>query len=190
MGALLRSTYYKNKRIIQFCNKVDYRRRIIFSDTGNLDSPDDVEDREQETFATEKPYGLWYSLGSSWIKYLALESKARGEADKFMWSDTRLSHITHIYDMEINDSILKIHGRKQFLDFQKKYGVKSKDAILWRRVASKWDGIEIRSNACPDISEYDWFDWFGLSSGVIWNKKGVKKFTLLKQWTPHWSETK
>jgi len=174
----------KIKSLSKFCKKLRYSQRIVFSDEGNLEEQfDDLKQREKSWY---KPSGLWYGFGRSWIGYL--ETLIKYEHD-VLWAKKRLSQITHIYRLTLNDTILRVHTEKEMAKFENEYATKGRRGVWWSRLAEKYNGIEIRFHySYMKRSEDNWYDGWDVSSGCVWNKSGIKKINLLKSWTPYWDE--
>ena len=125
---------------------------------------------------SNKPAGVWYSftLGrGGWLHKTLYE---------YGW----IKKYKYILELDISNlRVLKINNEKQLEEFDKKYGVDSKEfgrAIRWDKspfrpelpaVKEDYDGIEIR-NIDFNWHKLDWVDGWDLDSGCIWKTNGMK----------------
>ena len=118
-----------------------------------------------------KPTGLWYGIGTSWIDWLQSEEPE--------WMKEKL------YKIEINNSVMRIRTKKEFVDFSKKYGIlpsylTTRDPkhvdIDWPAVAKTYTGIEINPYQHSMRLAYSWYYTWDVASGCIWNVSAVKKW--------------
>jgi len=170
----------KSKALIRFANKLRYSQRIIFSDEGNLDSVDKIYYESQEAKVSEKPSGLWYSLGKAWITFLNDPDGVQS------WRTKRTAIISHVYQIYPNDTTLKIRTAEDFSRFEAEFATKNKEKIYWRRVANQYNGIEIRFMPWAVHRDSVWYWHWDCSSGCIWDNKAISKIRLLKSWSLFW----
>ena len=174
----------KTRQIINFCKKITYRQRVIFSDESNLKLPSHIIDEDQESYAKKKPNGLWYSVGPAWISYLTNGYKDHGKT----WEKKRLTLISNIYQIRLKKSLIYcINTEKEFDDFVLKYATKDESKVRWNKVVEDgWNGIEIRYLESRD---YGWYEGCDCSSGCLWHPKVVKKIDTLASWDYSWERS-
>lgn len=166
--------------LLQFSKRLKYSQFIVYSDEGNLDKVANVYNLDQDRKYSSKPQGLWFSLGRAWINWLNEPQPEYVEEES--WRNKRMSCITHVYRIWLNYTVLQILDKKQFDDFEKQYANKYCEGINWYTVAMRYNGILIRYQKSDSI----WYDGWDVSSGCIWNKRGIVKTKLLKAWKPTW----
>ena len=117
-----------------------------------------------------KPRGLWYACGSSWVDWL-----------RDVWPED-IQEIRYVYRIEVNEKVLKITSEKDFDNFIEKYS--HQDIYIdWSKVQGDgYAGIEI----CPpdfyatsDWTYKWWFSTWDVSSGCVWNNRGVSNIVPL-----------
>lgn len=176
------TTEQKLDSLLDFCDKLSYDQRIVYSDEGNLTARYKVVGPCQ--FAGEKPKGLWYSFGNAWPSYLFDEDES--------WSVKRLWGITHIYELDLDfKKVLVIDNKSDFEDFERQVAKKDKSSVNWKKVAEQWSGIDVRFCRAKTLYGDDWSKWYygwDVSSGCIWNRDAIRGIKLLKSWTPTWLE--
>ena len=124
-----------------------------------------------------KPKGLWYGIGNSWIEWV--------ESSMPEWRGD------FIYKIEVNPSrLLQLKSRKDIDNFTETYGAYGIAASIggekmididWRKVATKYSGIEIAPYQWSARHDYMWYYGWDVASGCIWNKslvKSVKRVTI------------
>lgn len=88
------------------------------------------------------PLGLWFGCGADWQKYVDFPS---------VWSFS-----THLYEIEINDSVKKISSVDELKKFINKYkndkDISVTNVINWEKVKNDYDGIVI----CPYLGNDIW----------------------------------
>lgn len=89
------------------------------------------------------PYGLWFGCGADWQHYINFPSS---------WSFS-----THLYEIELSDSVKKISSVKELENFIDEF--KNADSILsvtnvlnWDKIKEKYDGMVI----CPYLGDELW----------------------------------
>ena len=128
---------------------------------------------EQRTFTQKismKPNGFWYGFGSEWIDW------CRSEMTDWVGK--------YIYSVDVgNSNILQIKTHMELMMFNREYQSNLSDAgyireegesIDWKKVASKYDGIEINPYQFEARYQYLWYYGWDVASGCIWNLKSVK----------------
>ncbi len=89
------------------------------------------------------PYGLWFGCGADWQKYINIPSQ---------WAFS-----THLYEIEINSSVLKISSVEELEEFIEKYknslnNLSFTNVINWDNVKEDYDGLVI----CPYLGDKIW----------------------------------
>jgi hypothetical protein len=115
-----------------------------------------------------KPNGLWYACGQEWID----------------WAEENLSYGDYIYLVHIKDSqILHLDSAKDLLEFTAKYGGAgpTKEWIDWKKVASKYGGVEICPYQWSMRMELMWYYPWDVASGCIW-KSSAMELEYLGYW--------
>lgn len=128
---------------------------------------------EQRTFnqkVTMKPFGFWYGFGSEWIDW------TRSEMPEWVGK--------YIYSVDIgNTNVLQIKTHMELMMFNREYQSNLSDTghrrlegevIDWKKVADKYDGIEINPYQFEARYQYLWYYGWDIASGCIWNLSGVK----------------
>ena len=127
--------------------------------------PFELEPRTFTQTVTVKPSGFWYGFGSEWIDW------TRNEMPE--WTGK------YIYDIDTgNTNVLQIKTNVEMLQFNSEYkaDVYMKDAgeaIDWKKVASKYGGIEINPYQYDDAMLLWYYGW-DIACGCVWNLSGVK----------------
>ena len=135
--------------------------------------PFELEPRTFTQKVTVKPSGFWYGFGSEWIDW------TRNEMPE--WTGK------YIYDIDTgNTNILQIKTHMELMQFNREYkaDVYMKDAgeaIDWKKVASKYGGIEINPYQFEARYQYTWYYAWDIASGCVWNLSGVKLKLLTDQ---------
>jgi len=119
---------------------------------------------QQQTYEQEggiKPNGFWYGFGKEWISWA--KSNMPDWAGKY------------IYTVEVPNNVLKITSYDELLQFNEEYKA-NQFQIDWKRVVSKFDGIEIvpyQQKAKMNI-DLIWYYGWDIASGCIWNLQNLK----------------
>ena len=127
--------------------------------------PFELEPRTFTQTVTVKPSGFWYGFGSEWLDW------TRNEMPE--WTGK------YIYDIDTgNTNVLQIKTNAEMLQFNSEYkaDVYMKDAgeaIDWKKVASKYGGIEINPYQYDDAMLLWYYGW-DIACGCVWNLSGVK----------------
>ena len=127
--------------------------------------PFELEPRTFTQTVTVKPSGFWYGFGSEWIDW------TRNEMPE--WTGK------YIYDIDTgNTNVLQIKTNVEMLQFNSEYkaDVYMKDAgeaIDWKKVASKYGGIEINPYQYDDARLLWYYGW-DIACGCVWNLSRVK----------------
>ena len=111
-----------------------------------------------------KPKGLWYDCDKEWMSWISSEMPD--------W----VTGYNYVYTIHLNKSnILELKSEDDILNFTQEYGTASTNHIDWKKVSSKYAGIEI----CPyqwGLRMYEktrWYYTWDVASGCIWNPSGV-----------------
>lgn len=137
-----------------------------------------------------KPIGIWYSVGSDWIDWVA------GNIDE--WKGK------YLYALEVDDSqtaqvtdppdpskMLIIDSPRAMWDFNKRYSQASKylkhyktgealREINWQQVQKDYGGIQIASPSGEYFwdfrmrDEFNWYYSWDVASGCIWNPELIQ----------------
>jgi hypothetical protein len=144
---------------------------------------DNYSDEDKAMPDNYKPRGLWYACGDAWIDWLRLNSR---------WD---LAYANYLYEIQINESVLKITSKSDFIKFSKIYDIKRElytDVTNWRKVQQDgYTGIEV----CPYDKQWRWdwdkeeekiiggmwFNTWDAASGCIWDTSGVQNIILVKE---------
>tara|TARA_R110002110_G_scaffold88172_2_gene229619 strand:- start:1005 stop:1622 length:618 start_codon:yes stop_codon:yes gene_type:complete len=129
----------------------------------------------------DKPDGVWYGCGDSWLKWMKSEMPE--------WLD----RVNYVYELEIDYAfVLTITNAKEFKDFEWEYWTKAPwrsgrggwnesgppdgqyEMIDWDLVDNADDGIEI----CPYLNEFrmstsKWYSLWDVASGCLWNPEAL-----------------
>lgn len=149
-----------------------------------------------------KPYGIWYALGTSWLKFMFQERYKYFYFIKVYYTAWNKPDINKVAKLDTLDA---------FDNFTFKYGYVKKDSpdskvgfvlIDWVRVANDFGGVEVipyyknrslilseedlqkYANAGLDMSltvAFVWLNLLDVPSGCVWNKKAIKKFVLIPE---------
>lgn len=117
-----------------------------------------------------KPSGFWYGFGGAWIDWVRSEMPD--------WEGK------YIYNVDIgNTNVLQINTHMELMKFTREYQANSNEfgyiredgeSIDWKKVASKYDGIEINPYQFEARYQYMWYYGWDIASGCIWNLNNVK----------------
>jgi len=154
------------KKYISLLPSISDNTRLILSDNA-LDKNNLIFNNYQPEGS--KPFGLWYGMGSSWIK----------------WCLTEMPHwlSKYVYAIELDTSqILMMNSEQDLLKFTGKfYSEGYSSDINWATVAEQYNGIEIN----PYIWESRlsiktrWYYAWDVASGCVWNNASILDITLL-----------
>lgn len=104
-----------------------------------------------------KPDGFWYGFGKNWID----------------WTKSEMPEWTgkYIYEVKIPNNILKITSYKELLQFNEEFkiNIDMMDVIDWKKVASKYNGIEIAPYQYKARLDLLWYYGWDIGSGCVWN---------------------
>ena len=123
-------------------------------------------------YAGQKPDGLWYSCGDSWIEWIKLN--LAGSLEK----------ANYLYEVKLGEEIIQISSDDEFDNFQSEFGFSSLDggAINWKEIQEQeYNGIEICPHNRERREELDWYYKWDVASGCIWNPSGVSDIILLAE---------
>ena len=131
--------------------------------------------QEKPIHAMEKPKGLWYGCGDSWIT----------------WTKTEMPHMLekarYLYEVKLGEEIIQISNDDELTDFQSNFGFTTQfyeRAIDWDNIQSQdYHGVEI----CPYQGQRrmkalsEWYYPWDVASGCIWNSAGISDIILLAE---------
>tara|TARA_Y100000310_G_scaffold74466_1_gene70694 strand:- start:3247 stop:3795 length:549 start_codon:yes stop_codon:yes gene_type:complete len=123
-------------------------------------------------YAQQKPTGLWYGCGDSWIEWV------KGEMPK------KLEEANYLYEVKLGGKILQISNDPEFGNFEANFGLPSRGgvAINWKKVQKQgYNGVEICPYNWERRMESDWYYPWDVASGCIWNPSGVSDIVLLAE---------
>ena len=130
----------------------------------------------QQGHVDDKPRGLWYAVGKSWIEWVR-DNMPQWEQD-------------NIFKIETTSKIAIIKNREDALKFTAKYGMinpiysrellsmlddkekMEKTVIDWGAVAKDYAGIQTYFYNSWSIG---WTKYWDVPSGCVWHSSGVKK---------------
>ena len=143
-------TKYANARVIMSSDdEINYRPTPI---------------NKQEVRA--KPWGLWYGIGDEWISWVKREMPD--------WETE------NVFILDLNESnILFIRNYDELVAFEKEFEFNMYDLarhkqIDWRRVAEKYDGIEIAPYIYKARYDHMWYYGWDIASGCLWGDNVIK----------------
>lgn len=113
-----------------------------------------------------KPNGFWYGFGDSWLDWV--------DQNMPEWKGK------YIYQVDIADSnVLKIKTYQQLISFTKEYSI-SQFQIDWKKVSSKYAGIEINpyQHKARMNMDFLWYYGWDIGSGCIWDHSKVKLVSI------------
>jgi len=127
----------------------------------------------------QKPNGVWYGCGDSWLKWIAREMPR--------W----LTRVNYVYEIEVDHEFMYIiKDAERFKDFEGEFWARAPwqekaphtgpvdgyyEMIDWPIMATVgYDGIEI----CPYLSEFrmstsKWYYPWDVASGCIWDSEAL-----------------
>ena len=132
--------------------------------------------QKKPSHAMDKPKGLWYGCGDSWIEWV------RGEMPHW------LEKANYLYEVKLGEEIIQISNDDEFGNFHAEFGFTPQDAydprsraINWKEIQEQdYNGVEI----CPYLWERrqeDWYYGWDVASGCIWNSAGISDIVLLAE---------
>ena len=132
-------------------------------------------------YAGQKPKGLWYGCGDSWIEWVKQEMPKN------------LEKANYLYEVKLGEEIIQISSDDEFDNFQSEFGFplgKRGPAINWKEIQEQeYNGIEICPHNWERREELDWYYPWDVASGCIWNLSGVSDIVLLAEKGESNSET-
>lgn len=151
----------------------------------------------EQSNMNNKPMGLWYAPEDIWVKFT--KNNNMNKIFKYFYQ-VKLDYTT--FSHPDSNKVLQIKNERDFLDVTFKYGYLETIHILgnvlidWRKFAKDFGGIEIipfpkKLESITDpalIKEFKdhgwdigkkslkmtWLYYVDISSGCVWNKKGLK----------------
>lgn len=141
----------------------------------------------QPVLPSDKPEGLWYSYGDHWFQFILGDGETLGVK-------------RYVYKINIDTKfVLRLRGAKAIDGFTEEYGpggshVDPNDGaamlrwlarlnwINWTRLSKNYAGIEIAPYCWARrlTMHTQWYYSWDVASGVVWDKKAVKKVTLVE----------
>jgi len=159
---------------------------------------------KQDAWPEQKPIGVWYACGSSWIDFVLRKQRSvnRLRRDAEAFERDGLEEVfaikQYVYRVKLDKSrFMVIRDEQTFDDFTEWYGQTKHSrlrpmyrwAIRWDAVAEDWDGIEI----CPLIRSrhkriwnesnprvFGWYHGWDVPSGCVWEPDSVLGVTEVK----------
>ncbi len=110
-----------------------------------------------------KPKGLWYGIGVSWIYWV------RNEMPDWEYDN--------IFKIDLNESnMLMIDTLEKLHSFHEEFGVKTHvfTQIDWEKVSNSYGGIEISPYMWEARMKLDWYYGWDVASGCVWNKNVIQ----------------
>ena len=133
-------------------------------------------------YAGQKPKGLWYGCGDSWIEWIKLNMPG-----------SFLEKANYLYEVKLGEEIIQISSDDEFDNFQSEFGFplgKRGPAINWKEIQEQeYNGIEICPYNWERRMKSDWYYPWDVASGCIWNLSGVSDIVLLAEKGESNSET-
>lgn len=170
----------KLKSIAKFAQSLSYRQRIVC--TPWIIKKERVRTETQMKFGTHKPYGIWYSLGDSWIHWILKNAYTEIGSEYRDFAVLSLKQYSFFYELDINPSTLKIIRTQKDLDkFTKKYKdtlIPDNSYIDWSKVAEDFNGIEFHIK--KETKKSTWYYGYDCYGGVFWDSKPIESVKLLK----------
>jgi hypothetical protein len=121
----------------------------------------------------QKPNGLWYGCGDSWIEWL------RGDMPEW------LEEATYLYEIKLGSDVLQISNDEEFEDLEAEFKVNAQfgqQVIGWELIQNAgYSGIEICPYNHGRRMGSDWYYGWDVGSGCIWDSKGITEITLLAE---------
>jgi len=161
--------------------------RYIFSSEKEIKFRED----KQEQNETDKPEGLWYSIGNEWAEEVSNQL------------DFLANRYNYVHKIKITDKVLSINTIDEAIDFTKKYGVQEHGSymnrflIKWVDVAEDYSGIEVKDPASwsriddtyvriedGNQKNYNlrylfwWMFSWDVASGCVWREDGIESIEL------------
>ena len=131
--------------------------------------------------ASDKPVGLWYGFGHSWLEWVRYAMPK--------WEE----RYDHIFLLEVNDSVVKsMSTNEELLLFTEKYsssknkpsgtsGHSGQNLIDWDLVSNDYAGIEINPYIYSARNKRtEWYSSWDVASGCIWDKSAIRSITEIK----------
>jgi len=159
----------------------------------NLVNLKDISEMPQKT--DDKPIGIWYGIGDSWIDWCV--SEGFGGIHQYIYevvvNESRILTIDNMRDFEkfenehhdladwrkelqkadnlIFQELMLCTGRKSYLD-----------SMNYGNVAKSFDGIEITPYQWEKRLESMWYYGWDCASGCIWNPDAITELNLFAQY--------
>lgn len=116
----------------------------------------------------DKPNGLWYAVGSSWIDWVK-DNMPEWEYD-------------NVFSVELDPSkIIKLSSHDDIMEFTSRYKKNYHGFIMidWGKVSQDYSGIEI-SPYIWKARKLNWYYTWDVASGCIWNQDAIKSIKKIE----------
>ena len=122
--------------------------------------------------SVQKPEGLWYGCGSSWIDFVRTEMNGMIEESGYL------------YEIVPSSAVLKIRDDDEFQQFEldfasPKLDMMEQKTIDWPMVAATYAGIEICPYNPRRRMKSMWYYGWDVASGCIWDSSGIAGAPIL-----------
>jgi hypothetical protein len=136
----------------------------------------EINDREQKL--SDKPNGLWYGIGPSWIEWCLSETEwVHPFVHEVIVNENRILKIDNIEDFEKFES--EYQTPNAFLEgFPIPRSSRLSFYINYPKLAEKYDGIEISPYLHEKRLDSVWYYGWDCASGCIWNTNAIKELKL------------
>lgn len=112
-----------------------------------------------------KPWGLWYSGGDDWWRWMAQNTPR-------WWPDYR-----EVHEIEVDESrILVMRGESDVIRFNNRYRAMGRSSLIdWRAVEKDWAGVEINpyQDGLRMADNFLWYYPWDAASGCIWDVSAI-----------------
>jgi hypothetical protein len=134
--------------------------RIIMTDNIDIDFMPTIY---TEKCVKNKPKGLWYGMGDSWIDWVRHEMPT--------WE------CNNLFKLDLDESkIIKLNNEEELLAFNDQYGEKDYiNFIDWFEVSKKYSGIEIPNYlwSLRMDRRVSWYYGWDVASGCVWGEDAI-----------------
>ena len=121
--------------------------------------------------SVQKPEGLWYGCGSSWIDFVRTNMGGM------------IEEVGYLYEIAPSSVVLRVRNDDEFQQFERDFASPELDMIGqqkidWPLVAATYAGIEI----CPynpGRRGTTWYHGWDVASGCIWDSSGISGAPVL-----------
>ncbi|HIL97579.1 MAG TPA: hypothetical protein EYG51_16950 [Pseudomonadales bacterium] len=120
----------------------------------------------------QKPEGLWYGCGSSWIDFVRTEMSGT------------IEEVGYLYEIVPSSAVLRIRDDDEFQQFERDFASPELDMIGqkiidWPMVAATYAGIEICPYNPRRRTKSMWYYGWDVASGCIWDSSGIAGAPIL-----------